>query len=271
MVAALASSPAMPVLLVILTVVACVVAGLAFILFVVIPLAVLLFHRQSAAPGVVPHDPSPYPTPADEYFNELGPRLADLGFSETQRWTIQGLATNVAAETCAMADRRRRIVALATVVHVRRKGTFRLHSRYMEYSSRASDGRMLVTTNTPTAMLFTELGPRRLYPLPSVLDPAVLLQVHEKLVARDWQGTPAAEPGRKEDFPAQVRETLDASYAWQTARGLLRPLSGGSHRLTCKGAFLFTWAAMPPGMFVVRRRIRAAEKRLLRELGIAGA
>lgn len=268
MVAALASAPSA--LVVVLLVLGCLAATLGFILFVMIPCAVFLFHRQSAAPGVVPHDPSPYPTPADEYFNELGPRLADLGFSETQRWTIQGLATNVAAETCVMVDRRRRVVALANVVHVRRKGAFRLHSRYTEYSSRAEDGRMLVTTNSPTAMLFTELGPRRLYPLPSVLDPAVLLQVHEKLLARDWRGTPPVDPGPKEGFPAQVRETLEASYAWQTARGLLRPLSGGSYRLTFKGAFLFSWAAVPPGMFIVRRRIRAAEKQLLRELGIAG-
>lgn len=270
MLTALAASPAMSAPLAALLVAGCVAAAFAFLLLVVVPLVTLVTHRQASAPEIIAQEPGPYPTPAHEYFDEIGPRLADLGFAETQRWTFGRFVTNVAAELCSMVDRRRNIAAVVNVVHVKRKGVFRLHSRFIEFSTRAADGRAIVTTGTPTPLLYTEIGPRRIYPFPSIVDPALLLQVHEKLVARDFRGAALTEPSRPAEFPDRVREVIAASHEWQIARGLMRSPRGGSSRLTFKGAFLFTWAAIPPGRWMVRRRIAREEKRLLRELGIAG-
>ncbi|KAF0240070.1 MAG: hypothetical protein FD180_5070 [Planctomycetota bacterium] len=252
----------------VLLILLCVACAVAVILFFIAPLIVLVTHRQTSSPEILPHDPGPFPTPADEFFNDLGPRLADLGFAETQRWSFRGFATNIAAELCTMADRRRRVLALGTVMHVRRKGVYRLHSRFLEYSSRTEDGRTLVTTNAPTPMLFTDMGARRIIQLPSLLDPAALLQAHERLVARETSAKPSQEPPTRDEFPGRLRDALAASHNWQVARGLLAPAQAGKHRLTLKGAFLYTWTALPPGKQMLRRRRSVAEARLIRDLGL---
>ncbi|MEK7469240.1 MAG: hypothetical protein AAB074_17840 [Planctomycetota bacterium] len=241
------------------------------LLYVVAPLIVFFMHRQSPAPEVLPHDPGPYPTPADEFFNELGPRLADLGFGETQRWSFRGFAPNVAAEFCTMADRRRRVLAVGYVMHVRRGNVFRPHSTFLELVSSEGKTRTLNTSNSTTPLLVTDMGERRIVLLPSLQDPSALLNAHQKLVSRDRLATSAQEPPSRAEIPGRVREAIAASHAWQVSIGLLSPLPSGSFRLTLKGAFLFTWTALPPGKQWLKRRCAAREALLLKDLGIVSA
>jgi hypothetical protein len=245
-----------------------ILAGVVLFLFVVAPLFIFFTHRQSPAPDVIPHDPGPVATPADEFFNDLGPRLADLGFSETQRWSFSGFATNVASELCTMADRRRRVLAIGNAMHVRRQGAFRLQARFLEFATRTEDGRTLATTNSPTPMLYTEIGGRRIVQLTSVRDPAVLLKAHELLVARDGLAATAQDPPARDAIPGRIREAISIAHEWQVEHGLLRILPSGVRKLTLKGAFLYTWVSIPPGKQFLARRRAAREKALLQELGL---
>lgn len=247
---------------------AAIAAGAFALLFLGAPILVWLTHRQHAAPDLVPRDPQRLPSPADADFDELGPRLADLGFSETRRWTLAGYTPRVTAELCTMADRRRRALAITTVLFSTAKGAPRVHSRALEFVSRTPDGRVLNSTGAPLPILLTDMGPRRIVQFPGLSDPAALLAAHERLLARDLPGSALEDPPPPDAIPDRLREAIAAMHDWHEKRGMLRRGAGGVVRLTLKGAFLQTWAALPPVKGLLRRRREAAANALLRELGL---
>lgn len=270
---------------------------LAAVFYGAMPVVIWRIHRRSPTPEVLPREPGAYPSAADQFFNDVGPRLADLGFGETQRWVFRGFVRAVATEICTMADRKRRVLAWITVVHVQRRGVFRLHSRSVEFVSRREDGKSIGTTNTPDVLPATEVGSRRFFQLPSVQDPSRLLAAHEKLVAREWPGAAPVEPPAVAEIPARLREAIDESSEWQVAQGWLkrRPTGLQDHPLmptqsavlptpnplfpdppkpasglsfTLRGAYRFTWQALWPLKGRLKRRMREEEARLLREVGV---
>lgn len=248
---------------------AAIAAGVLALVYLGAPLLVWLTHRQNAAPDLVPRDPLRVPSPADADFDELGPRLADLGFSETRRWTLAGYTPRVTAELCTMADRRRRALAITTVLFSTARGAPRVHSRALEFVSRTPDGRVLNSTGALLPVLFTDMGPRRIAQFPGLSDPAALLAAHERLVARDFPGAALEDPPPPDAIPGRLREAVAAMHDWHEKCGLLRRGAGGEIRLTLKGAFLQTWIALPPVKGILLRRRRAACEALLRELGLA--
>lgn len=252
----------------ILLLAAAIAAGVLAVVYLGAPLLVWLTHRQNAAPDLVPRDPQRLPSPADADFDALGPRLADLGFTETRRWTLAGYTPRVTAELCTMADRSRRSLAICTVFFARGAGAARLHARAVEFVSRTADGRVLNSTNSPVPILMPDMGARRIVQFPGLLEPAALLAAHERLAAREFAGAALEDPPAPDQIPGRLREAISAMHDWHERRGMLRRGAGGEVRLTLKGAFLQTWAALPPVKGLLRRGRAAAAGALLRELGL---
>ncbi|MCE9582371.1 MAG: hypothetical protein K8T20_07750 [Planctomycetes bacterium] len=235
-----------------------------------VPLILWTRHRQSPDPQIAPREPDMRPSPAEEFNHEVGPILSDLGFGEVQRWAMQGFVSNIVTDVCTMADRRRRVLAIASVTHVRRQGAFRIHARTVEFASRTEDGRAIVTTNSTLPYMFKEMGPRRLFQFPALSDLALLLRAHEALAARHLGDAPLIQPPEVKAFPHRLHETIRQSLDWQESEGWIRKTKSGNYRLTLKGAFIQTWAALPPFKNILRKRRLAESKRLLAELGLEG-
>jgi hypothetical protein len=231
-----------------------------------LPLLVWLLQKPYTTADVIPREPLAT-GPADRHFDEMGPPLADLGFADTQRWTVRGTAPNVLVEMCTMAHRERPIFAVIMAHFAEQPPLVRLQWMSLEFNTRFPGGALLSTTNVALPLPYDRTDTMRVFQFPHAADPGRLLRLHEALLRREFPTRQAEPPPARALVPQKVLESIDDARSWQVRQRWFRARPDGcTWDMTLRGAFTFAWPALWPMSRLIRRRVRRRAKALEREL-----
>lgn len=230
------------------------------------PVAVRVSTRHPAEPRFEPYAPGPHQVPgwALEFLDRATAGLTALGFTGGPRFVESTWVRNLTSVVTLLDAPDGRCVAMPAAIYMAGSGAGR-RVAYVEFTSRLSDGRRLLTNNSPILSVFPDVPGKSVIHLGQVDDPARLYRIHHTLVERALPA--AAEPVPREgDQAARLARAMVQGVQEQLRTGYMRfDAEAREYRPTWKGAVLMSWKLLPPWR-QTRMGLRTA--RLLEELHV---
>lgn len=231
--------------------------------FLIGPIVIYLYTRQSANPQFTTFDPVNPPLRLPPSYMKSLSVLESLGFQPVAHLFGGTLATNLRAVITLYVNRMER--EFATVVHMMCEvpPVTRVLHTYTEFCTEFDDGHEVNTSNSSQAALFTVVPEKQIFRLPHLTNLQHLYEVHRNMTSQRWGANRRlALPGQE---VAELIDGMKRDLAREAAFGRMAlDASGEWYRPTMRGAiystFILTW---PIGMLrrtLQRRRgVRLAE------------
>lgn len=222
--------------------------------FIIGPLLIYFYNKQSANPKLTTFDLMNPPLRLPPSYMQSLPVLESLGFQPVAHLYSAALATNVHAVLTVYVNRMER--EIATVVHMLSEvpPLTRVLQTYTEFSTEFDDGHEVNTSNSDQPALFAAVPEKQIFRLPNLTNLQHLYEAHRALTAQRFgankrlalPGHEVAEliDGMKRDLAREAafgRMALDASGEWY------RPTMRGA----IHGTLMLIW---PVGM--LRRKLQ---------------
>ena len=229
--------------------------------FVVGPIAIYFYNKQSANPQFTTFDLANPPIRLPPSYMQSLPLLESLGFQPVAHLFSGALAANLRVVLTLYVNRRER--EIATVVHMLSEvpPVTRVLHTYTEFCSEFDDGHELSTSNSNQPGLFAIVPEKQISRLPNLTNLQHLYEVHRVLTWRRGANKRLPLPGQ------EVEELIDGmkrDLAREAAFGRLAlDASGEWYRPTMRGAiystFMLIWpVGMLRRMLQRRRGVRLA-------------
>ena len=232
--------------------------ALPFLWYLGVPLLIRQTMKIHARPGMQPVTPRFLPDDVKDYFEEVGPKLAALGFEPVACFVAENPASpNITPHVQLWISRRNGQMASANVFIVKHSGdkppTIKTH---LEFVTKLSTGPAIVTNNAADLGAFKKTPASDTLYATRLLDPAQLHRLHT------WREIKlGAGPGVERFVPAAGAElawfadAYEESIVRQVGTGYLQVVAGDvtAYQPTFVGAYRMTWAQMWP-MKGLRRR-----------------
>lgn len=237
------------------------------------PLRTLWRFRRPAHFAVQPiKTQDALPSVVRKHVAELEGALAGEGFEAAGMFLLPQAMPNSRTLQVLLVNRSKRDTAQSITIFGPQNDQWSVWMQIIAYATRFRSGRVISTDNAVTTRWLPASENVVLIHFPWIGDPLELYRVHAAIVARKGDG------GEKElrldtqhrgdgaaFLEASMREELEAARG----TGYLRLSPDGAHyRMTVKGAYLTSWAAMPPFYRWLQRRRHRQAQALLAELGI---
>lgn len=207
--------------------------------FLVVPIAVYFYNKQSANPQFTTFDLEAPPLPLPPSYMQTLPMLESLGFQAVAHLFSGELGTNVRVVLTLYVNQMAR--ESAAVVHILAEvpALSRVLSTYTEFSTDFDDGHEVNTTNSSQPTLFVAVPEKQRFCLPHLTNLQHLYEVHRAMTYRRFGAS------RRLPLPGQeVNELTDAmkrALAREEAFGRLAlDASGEWYRPTMRGAIYST-------------------------------
>jgi hypothetical protein len=240
-----------------------VVAGIAALIYIGGPLAILFLMKINARPQVVPVAVNEMPHEVYGYFGETAPALQQLGYELVAYFTLPGSVANVTPYVAYCLNRRAGNAAAATVIYSQPSGGPVKIQSYLEFSTKMMDGMAVMTNNSSSGGSFKKVPTSDSLYAGAVKDPHQLHQLHL------YRESILTQPAGVRFVPA-VGNELDAfmdgyeySIRRQVGTGYYRDAGDGVYRPTVQGAFAMTWKLLPPLKDILAARERSRVKQQL--------
>lgn len=255
---------------------AIIVAGLGTVaaFYLLIPWLIFATQRMTGDPKIVLFDPekSPPPETVARYLEETGETLLGLGFEPQPCIALPDPMPNVRSISQLWIHPQRRDAALISAIFASNQGGGNsMQTYYAEFLSRfeSEDVSLIQTNNADMVNAFAEIPGELTFRFPMVKLLSRLDRLHRRLVELH------APSGRKfvsltdrhhGDMSAYIRGVLVDSYRQQEGTGyLVYDEARNSWRPTVKGAYLMTWSQLWPMSMILKTRIHARARQLLRD------
>ena len=230
--------------------------------FIVGPILIYFYNKQSANPQFTTFDLLNPPLRLPPSYMQSVPLMESLGFQPVAHLFSDTLATNLRAVLTVYVNRMER--ETATVVHMLCEvpPVTRVLHTYTEFCTEFDDGHQVNTANSSQATLAVVVPEKQIFRLPHLTNLQHLYEVHramtgQRLGANKRLALPGQEVDElidemKRDLAREAafgRMTLDASGEWY------RPTMRGA----IHGTFMLTWpVGMLRRMLQRRRGVRLA-------------
>lgn len=222
--------------------------------------------RQFRQPRIEGLEDAMQPRVAREYFEEIAPQLESLGMSPGHGGHIE-LSVESHAFFKLFRDPTGETLALATAIPVDgAAGGETPVARYVEFVTRWSDGRELLTNNSKVVQPFSVARRRSVLRMGGVDDLALLHRVHGERLAAEARTEIAVATAPRDE----LQVVADSAVGWleaQVRRGYLQLNEAeNAWTLTWKGAFIAVWRGLVPFKDLIDRRARNRACRFLESL-----
>jgi hypothetical protein len=221
------------------------IAVLLILFYIAAPLYVRFAMRHSANPSFGRLELEQLDPPVAEFLKSHTLELLNLGFDEPTLVHIPDAVPHVTSYLILLVNRQSGDKAMVTAVISETHGLV-LQILYFEFSTRFENGKVFDTLN----------GRELLYPpdsetvrtqVPRVNDVKQLYELHKYVMEKHGMvgGKILFEPGKALEYLA--RSAFIEAFESQARRGLMfYDPPGNCYFPTLKGAFLMTWALLPP-------------------------
>jgi hypothetical protein len=224
--------------------------------FVIGPIALYFFNKQSANPQFTTFDLENPPIPLPPSYMESLPLLASLGFQPVAHLFSGALATNLRVVLTVYVNRMER--EMATVVHMLSTVSpmTRLLHTYTEFCTEFDDGHEMNTSSSNQPALFVVVPEKQIFRLPNLTNLQHLYEVHRAMTGqRLGVNKRLALPGQEVD---ELIDVMKRDLAREAAFGRMAlDASGEWYRPTMRGAIHGTLMLIwPVGMLrrILQRR-----------------
>ena len=217
--------------------------------FVVAPIVIYFYNKQSANPRFTAFDLANAPLRLPPSYMQSLPLLESLGFQPVAHLFSGALATNVRLVLTVYVNRRER--ELATVVHMLCEvpPMTRLLHTYTEFCTEFDDGHEMNTSNSSQPALFAVVPEKQRFCLPHLTNLQHLYEVHRAVTAQHLGANKRlALPGQEVD---ELIDGMKRDLAREEAFGRVAlDASGEWYRPTMRGAIYSTFMLIwPVGMW----------------------
>ena len=222
--------------------------------FLIGPIVIYFYTKQSANPQFTTFDPANPPLRLPPSYMQSLSVLESLGFQPVAHLFGGTLATNLRAVITVYVNRMER--EYVTVVHMLCEvpPVTRVLHTYTEFCTEYDDGHEINTSNSSQATLFTLVPEKQIFRLPHLTNLQHLYEVHRAMTGQRWGGNKRlALPGQE---VAELIDGIKRDLAREAAYGRMAlDKSGEWYRPTMRGAIYSTFMLIwPIGM--VRRALQ---------------
>ena len=228
-----------------------------------VPLLVRFTQKNAAQPRFKVLSLGNCPRAVLTYLKDMSERLESAGFTLVGCMSMQQQTTGVTPYFALLIHRLAGDKAMACAIYTEAEGVMSLGTRYVEFSTRYEDGRMIDTNNSAALDAFRAVPEKTVNKFPTVEDPLELYALHQEIMREFAPSARKVLPdeGAELDYLANV---LIEDYERQCRLGMLYlDPAAAAYRPTMKGALLMTWGLLPPMKQVRSLQMnRAAERRL---------
>jgi hypothetical protein len=220
-------------------------AVLLILFYIGAPLYVRFGTRHSANPSFGRLELEQLDPPVAEFLKSHTLELLNLGFDELTLVHIPDATSHVTLYLMMLINRQRRDKAMVTAMIAKSDNLVR-PVLYFEISTRFENGKVFDTHNCRELMYPPDLETVRTQ-VPQVNDVSQLYELHKYVMDKHGMvgGKVLFEPGKALDYLA--RFTFIETFENYARRGLMFYDSPSNCYIpTLKGAFLMTWALLPP-------------------------
>ena len=232
------------------------------------PLLIRSIQKMSAQPRVEAVHPTEVPPDLARYLTGVAEALAPDGFTTTAYVTMPDNVPNVLPYLLMLVNEETRDKAMATILLTTAGKTPQIGTRYVEFSTRFSDGRVVDTMNSPVLGSFRAGPEKTATQIPEIQDPRELYRIHQHVLGQVGPGTKVLYP--EGDALSYLSRIMVEDYEQQVGFGLLyKDEKAGAYRPTWKGACLMTWGQLWPVSAIRRARIRQRAREVLRSFRAA--
>jgi hypothetical protein len=235
--------------------------ALPFIVYLGFPLVIKATLKLNARPQLQPLTPKYAPDDVKEYFEQVGPRLASLGFEQEACFTIENAVPNVTSHVALCINRTSGQAAAASVMITQPQGDKPpVVKSHVEFLTRLATGQAVTTSNSQDLGAFKPTRDTDALSAPGLTDMAQLYQLHQ------WRDSKLVNPSAERFLPAPgaaldwFAQGYEESIARQVKTGYVQadPSDSTTYTPTIQGAYAMTWAQLPP---MKQMRRGAEEKR----------
>ena len=248
------------------------IGGLAFFLYLVVPVLVLRKMWFDAEPvfETVDHDDPRLPEKARAFFGDVAADIEALGFTPTAFVINREVAPNTTGYI-ALFDNHAAMDAAAAMFIVSVTGTAAppILNYNVDFATDFADGGELVTGNASAPGGLPTRRSKQVHRVPRMADLATLYRLHQSLVLQ--RGGLAKKPlPPKNQAVAAFREAVVSELRWHAECGRLRldPAKARYH-FTWRGGYMAVWGQLPPILQVCRWLLRRRARALLRQFDLA--
>ena len=238
-------------------------AILAGMFYVGVPLLVRFTHKNAAQPRFKVLSLGNCPRAVLTYLKDMSERLESAGFMLVGCMSMQQQTTGVTPYFALLIHRLAGDKAMACAIYTEAEGVISLGTRYVEFSTRYEDGRMIDTNNSAALDAFRSVPEKTVTKFPTVDDPLDLYALHQEVMREVAPGAKKVLPdeGAEVDYLSNV---LIEDYERQCRLGMLYlDRAAAAYRPTMKGALLMTWGLLPPMKQIRSLQMNRAAKRRL--------
>ncbi|MEX0775695.1 MAG: hypothetical protein WD042_08260 [Phycisphaeraceae bacterium] len=193
---------------------------------------------------------------AGGYFRETAAALAGEGFAEVGYFSHPDLVPKAAAVGLLLTHMDQSTAAVVAVIDSSGR-----RQRHLEFACKLTDGISVHTNNGISLPTVGDNPGKVLFWCPGQADPRALWRAHQALLQNRARGCALRPLPMQQDAATFLEAEITREMQKKTARGWWRrDEAGGKYRLTLKGAYLMTWAEMPPVRQIRRARLRRASE-----------
>jgi len=227
--------------------------GIALFIYVAMPLVVKQTLRINARPVMSPATQKFLGDDVQEYFAAAAEKLSTLKFEQVAIFTVDQATPNVTSHVALWINRAAGQAAMANVMINRNGDRPNQVKRYVEFLTRVQEGVSVTTNNSKELGAFKKTDASDTLSAQYVADVAHLYRLH---LWRDHEI--AGPPSRARLLPAPGNEVawfadlFEESIKRQLNTGYLMFAGDGIYLPTTRGAYLMTWAELPPLKFLRR-------------------
>lgn len=230
--------------------------------FVIAPIVIYFYNKQSANPQFTTFDLMNPPLRLPPSYMQSLPLLESLGFQPVAHLFGGALATNLRAVLTVYVNRVER--EFATVVHMLCEvpPVTRVLHTYTEFCTEFDDGHEVNTSNSNQPAFFVVVPEKQIFRLPHLTNLQHLYDVHRALTSQRFGANKRlAPPGKEVD---ELIDGMRRDLAREAAFGRMAlDASGEWYRPTMRGAiystFMLIWpVGMLRRMLLRRRGVRLA-------------
>lgn len=245
------------------------VLALAGLLYGVVPLLIRTQMRMRIGPEQVVYDDDAIHPASRSFFDEMTSSLEPLGYVSAGRFSLVDMMPNTRSDFVLLVHPTRHAQAMGscTASQAGDESTVSQSGAVIEFSTDLDDGRQINTANSIDSDTGYAPEWKSHWVYPDEDDPQVLLQLHQAICEKLRGGVPyrrLPQAGGAADFVlADMRRGLDASCEmghWER--------TDDGYAVTTRGAYLMTWAMLPPFKGWRHRRVLRRCEQMRESLGL---
>ena len=224
------------------------VLGVIVFAYLGLPLMIRQKLTIHSRPDIQPATDRFLPEDVQEYFAEIAPKLSELGFERVACFTMDGTTPNVNPHVTLWINRASGQMAAGNVLIATQGDKPPKITKYVEFVSKLADGPSVTTNNSPQLGAFKKIPTLDSLSAARLHEPAHVHRLHL------WRQGNLLDPRARRYLPEQGKEL--AAFADLYAESIHRQVGAGYleqlpndralYRPTLAGAYLMTWAQLPP-------------------------